>query len=60
MQIGLFQSATDEEIRSCLMFPDPQIAKGYKLNETKMKYRINRILEFCKKRFKEHTILIQT
>ena len=33
------------------MFPDSQIAEGYKLNETKMKYtiqfRIDHILEIC-------------
>ena len=35
-----FQSANDEGKRFCLMFPDSQIAKGYKLSETKMKYMI--------------------
>ena len=34
------QSANDEEKRFNLMFPDSQIAKGYNLNETKMRYTI--------------------
>ena len=35
-----FQSAFDKGKQFCLMFPDSQIAKGYKPNETKMKYMI--------------------
>ena len=31
------------------MFSDSQIAKGYKLIETKIKYKIHHILEICKK-----------
>ena len=46
-----FQFANDEGKQFCLMFPDSQIAEGYKLNETKMKYtiqfRIDHILEIC-------------
>ena len=34
-------SANDDEVkRFCMMFPDPQIAKGFKLGETKTKYTI--------------------
>ena len=45
---NFFQSA-DEGNRFFLMFSDSQIAKGYKLIETKIKYKIHHILEICKK-----------
>ena len=44
MQIGLFQFAIDKKNNFSWCF---QNAKGYRCNETKMKYKIHQILEIC-------------